>query len=51
MLEETGTADSVAGDEINCANFRYSGSRPRPGAASAAEDDIMVVVVLVVVNL
>jgi hypothetical protein len=50
MLAETVTADSLADDEIDCRNLRYSGSRPRPVAASAAEDDMMVVVVVVVVK-
>jgi hypothetical protein len=43
-------ADSLAEDEIDCQNLRYSGSRPRPVAASAVEDDMMVVVVVVVVK-
>jgi hypothetical protein len=50
-LEETVTAESLADDEIDCCNFRSSGSRPRPAAATAAEDDTMVLVVLVVVNI
>jgi NADH pyrophosphatase NudC (nudix superfamily) len=49
-LEETVTAETLAEDEIDCRNLRYSGSRPRPAAASAVENDMMVVVVVVVVK-
>jgi hypothetical protein len=49
-LEDTVTADSLADDEIDCQNLRYSGSRPSPAVSSAAEDDLMVVVVVVVVK-
>jgi hypothetical protein len=49
-LEETVIADSLANDEIDSRNSRFSGSRPRRAAASVAEDDMMVVVVVVVVR-
>jgi hypothetical protein len=49
-LEETVTADSLADDEMDCRNLRYSRSSPRPAAAFAAEDDMMVLVVVVVVK-
>jgi hypothetical protein len=50
-FEETGMADTLAKDDIDCRNLRYSRSRPRPGAVSAAEEDMMDVVVVVVVNI
>jgi hypothetical protein len=49
-IGEQVTANSLADNEIDCRNLKYSGSRPMPAAASAAEDDIMVVVVVVVVK-
>jgi hypothetical protein len=49
-LEEMVSAASLADDEIDDQNFRYSGSRPRQAAASTAEDDMIVVVVVVVVK-
>jgi hypothetical protein len=44
------TTDSLADDEIDCQNLKYSGLRPRPAAAFAVEDDLIVVVVVVVVK-
>jgi hypothetical protein len=49
-LEETVMADSLADDEIDYRNVRYSGLRPRRAASSAAEDDMMVLVVVAVVK-
>jgi hypothetical protein len=42
-------ANNLVKNEINDQNFWYSGSRPRPVAASAADADIVIVVGAVVV--
>jgi hypothetical protein len=41
-------ADKFTKDEIDSQNWRYSGSRQRPGAVSAIEDEMMILVVVVV---
>jgi hypothetical protein len=48
ILEETLTADSLAKDEIDCQNLKFSGSRLRPAVASAAEYNTVIVVVVIV---
>jgi hypothetical protein len=50
-FDEMVMADNLAEDEIYHQNLRYSGSRPRPAAASGVADDIVIVVIAVLIFL
>jgi hypothetical protein len=41
------TADTLADNEIDCQNRRYSRSRLKPEAVSVADDDMIMVLVVV----